>query len=55
LYRHIRDQYWSETESKYNKEPRIWYIDIETRSGKSYKYPVNSNKTIKIRKKQNKN
>jgi len=26
----IRDNYWSETDTKYNMNPKIWYIDIET-------------------------
>jgi len=54
LYRHIRDQYWSETEGKYNKEPRTWYIDIETRVGKSYKNPNKSNTLMVIRSKKDK-
>lgn len=51
LYRHIRDNYWVEDGGKYNKSPRIWYIDIETRVGKSYTNPEKTQKTIKIRKK----
>lgn len=27
---HIRDEYWDKTKSKYNYNPRKWYIDIET-------------------------
>lgn len=27
---HIRDKYWDKTKSKYNYNPRKWYIDIET-------------------------
>ncbi|TXG81016.1 MAG: hypothetical protein E6R13_07155, partial [Spirochaetes bacterium] len=47
---HIRDEYWNEDSSKvlYNTNPRIWYIDIETRVGLSYKYPT-TNKKVKIR------
>ena len=26
----IRDEYWSKDDSKYNKNPNIWYMDIET-------------------------
>lgn len=29
-YVNIRDNYWSTTDSKYNLNPRIWYLDIET-------------------------
>ena len=31
MYRNIRDKYWGQ--DKYNMEPRIWYLDIETRVG----------------------
>lgn len=31
IYRNIRDNYWKD--SKYNKTPRIWSLDIETRVG----------------------
>ena len=31
MYRNIRDNYWNQ--DKYNLEPRIWYLDIETRVG----------------------
>lgn len=34
IYRNIRENYWLKS---YNKAPRIWYLDIETRSGRSYK------------------
>ena len=33
-YRSIRDNYW---QNNFNKAPRVWYLDIETRSGRSYK------------------
>ena len=35
IYRNIRDNY-IETKS-FNKNPRVWYLDIETRSGVHYK------------------
>jgi len=31
MYRNIRDNYWNQ--NKFNLEPRIWYLDIETRVG----------------------
>ena len=31
VYRHIRDNYWKN--KQYNKNPRVFYLDIETRSG----------------------
>lgn len=31
MARNIRDNYWNQ--DKYNLEPRIWYLDLETRSG----------------------
>ena len=52
IYRNIKDNYWNEKqEDTFNKTPRIWYLDIESRVGKSYKYPELTQKTIKIRKK----
>jgi DNA polymerase elongation subunit (family B) len=33
MYRNIRDNYWNQ--GKYNIEPRIWYLDIETRVGQN--------------------
>jgi DNA polymerase elongation subunit (family B) len=32
MYRNIRDNYWNK-ENGYNEDPRIWYLDIETRVG----------------------
>lgn len=32
MYRNIRENYWNK-EDGYNNEPRIWYLDIETRVG----------------------
>ena len=32
MYRNIRDNYWGK-ERGYNVQPRIWYLDIETRVG----------------------
>lgn len=41
MYRNIRDNYWNKPESGYNKEPRIWYLDAETRVGtNSTGFPV---------------
>lgn len=34
MFRNIRENYWQHS---YNQKPRIWYLDIETRSGRSYK------------------
>jgi len=48
-YRNIRDNYWEN--DNYNKEPRIWYLDIETRSGKSFKHKVHEHQKIRVRKK----
>ena len=31
MYRNIRDNYWNQ--DAYNLEPRIWYLDLETRVG----------------------
>ena len=51
IYRNIRDNYWNEHQKDtFNKSPRIWYLDIETRSGKSYMHPEKGSKKIKIRK-----
>ena len=39
IYRTIRDEYWEK--DAYNKSPRIWYLDIETRVGtNSTGFPV---------------
>jgi len=57
MYRNIRDNYWGTSDDNpngYNKEPRIWDIDIETRVGKSYKNEVNGDKILKVRKKYKK-
>jgi len=52
IYRNIREKYWNEHQKDtFNKKPRTWYLDIETRVGKSYKNPEKTAKTIKIRKK----
>jgi hypothetical protein len=50
MYRNIRDNYWNQ--DAYHLEPRIWYLDIETRSSRSYKNINNPNKKLKIRKKK---
>ena len=50
MYRNIRDNYWNK--DAYNLDPRVWYLDIETRSSRSYKHTNNPNKKIKIRKKE---
>ncbi len=52
IYRNIREKYWNEKQQNtFNKTPRIWYLDIESRVSKSYKHPEKTEKTIKIRKK----
>jgi hypothetical protein len=51
MYRNIRDNYWNKN-SGYNTDPRIWYLDIETRVGTAYKHQVHDNHVIKVRKKQ---
>lgn len=38
IYRNIRDHYWKD--KQYNKNPRIWFIDIETRSGRKYLHKI---------------
>ena len=39
MYRNIRDNYWNK--DAYNLEPRVWYLDIETRVGTcSIGFPV---------------
>ncbi len=39
MYRNIRDNYWNN--EKYNSEPKIWWLDIETRVGTvSQGFPV---------------
>ena len=38
LYRNIRDHYWKE--GTFNTNPRIWYLDIETRSGKRFLHRI---------------
>jgi|SaaInl8_200m_RNA_FD_contig_71_998222_length_3976_multi_5_in_0_out_0_1 hypothetical protein len=50
LYRNIRDNHWDK--DAYNKSPRVWWLDIETRVSRSYKnkYFSDSEK-ITIRKK----
>ena len=46
IYRNIRDKYWHEhQEESYNRNPRIWYLDIETRVNRSY---VNTSTPTKI-------
>lgn len=50
MYRNIRDNYWNQ--DKYQMNPRVWFLDLETRVGRSYKNQVNLNQKIKIRKKQ---
>ena len=40
MYRNIRDNYWNKEEG-FNNNPRIWYLDIETRVGQnSTGFPV---------------
>lgn len=51
MYRNIRDNYWNK--EKYQRNPRIWYVDIETRAGIAYKNPDTVGLAkLKIRKKQ---
>ena len=51
---HIRDNYWNEdaTYSLYNRDIGIFFIDIETRVGNSYKHFANEDEVVKIRKKE---
>lgn len=44
IYRSIRENYW---QTDYNPNPRVWYLDIETRSGRSYKNAPIGELTIK--------
>ena len=50
-YKHIRDNYWNKNNAHtlYNTSPNYWCLDIETRSGASFKNK--SPKLVKIRKK----
>ena len=47
IYRNIRDNY-IETKS-FNKNPRVWYLDIETRSGVHYKISDSRKVLLKIK------
>jgi len=47
MYRNIRDNYWNN--DGYNKKPRVWYIDIETRVGRSFKHEYHPSDTLKVR------
>lgn len=38
MYSHIRDEYWDFEDSRYNRNPRVWYLDIETTA----KRPINA-------------
>ena len=49
IYRSIRENYW---QTDYNPDPRVWYLDIETRSGRSYKNAPIGDITIKNNKTQ---
>lgn len=49
IYRSIRENYW---QNNFNKSPRVWYLDIETRSGRSYKNFGCGNITIRNTKTQ---
>lgn len=46
IYKNIKDNYWNK--DSYNLKPRIWYLDIETRSSRSY-INVGSDTQFKIR------
>lgn len=48
IYRNIRDNY-IETKS-FNKNPRVWYLDIETRSGAHFK--ISDNRTVYLKNKE---
>jgi hypothetical protein len=50
MYRNIRDNYWNK--DAYNLEPRVFFLDIETRMSRSYKHTNSPNKKLKIRKKE---
>lgn len=52
MYRNIRDSYWNQ--NAYNLNARVWYLDLESRVGTSYKHQVNGDKVLKIRKKEGK-
>lgn len=41
--RYVRDNYWGE---KYNLSPRVWYLDIETRSTKGFPSPEKAQEEI---------
>jgi len=50
IYRNIKDNYWNEEQiDTYNKTPRVWYLDIETRVGKSYETQAPTGKILKVR------
>lgn len=51
MYRTIRDKYWKSEHNGYNENPNVWYMDIETRSGVSYKNKFTS--TVKYTKTEN--
>ena len=42
IYRNIRDNYWQN--GNINKNPRIWFIDIETRSGRLFLHKIPKSK-----------
>jgi DNA polymerase elongation subunit (family B) len=46
IYRHIRDYHW--VNKSYNKNPRVWYIDIETRSTQGFPKPEIASETVTL-------
>lgn len=46
MYRNIRDNYWNK--NAYNLNPRIWALDIETRSTNGFPVPEKADQTITL-------
>lgn len=44
MYRNIRDNYWNK--DQYQTEPRIWYLDIETRAVGAFPLPEKASQQI---------
>jgi len=42
IYKNIRDNYWKD--GNYQDNPRVWYLDIETRCNQSYKFDFGTRK-----------
>lgn len=45
-YRYIREHHWSLDASTYNANPRIWYLDIETRAVGAFPDPFKAQQAI---------